>query len=356
MKQRIKYCDLLRFFAILSVIMIHTIAASRDSALRDDRPFYFFLTAIDSLTRAGVPIFFMISGMFLLSMKKEETYLEFFKKRVLKLFIPFFFVSIGYYVFYNYINGVKITVVEFLNLFATGMIKYHLWFMYDMILIYLLLPFFGKMVKALSEKELKTLILIIFIAGNCLDFINTITEIYFHFYTLKNFILPNFIIYMNYLFLGYYLHHYHKANSNDKVIYIAGIISLILMPIFDVSTTIISRYDLFLVARSMLPFIFSLALVIFVKNNYQKLHVPKIMEDFCSKYAGIVFYIYMFHVIVLDGVRKYLLLVFQPSSKITTLLFVAILFILTSIISFIVSYIYEVTISYVKKKMSIFIN
>lgn len=356
MKKRVVYCDVLRFFAILSVIMIHVMGFARDIFIHNDRLAYFAFTAIDSFTRAGVPIFFMISGIFMLSGKGEENYWTFFKKRVVSLFIPFFIISILYYLYYNHLNGMPIDILDFINLFSTAMVKYHLWFMYDILAIYLLIPFFRKMVKALSDKELLSMIIVIFIFGNCLNFINTLTESYFHFSFMKNFIMPNTIIYSNYLFLGYYLFHIHKKSKYDNGIYLLGIISLMLMPFIDSTIAIEYRDDFVLVARSMLPFIMSTALFIFVKYHYDKLHIPKFIENFCTKNVSIVFYVYMLHVFVLDIVRDHLLDYISPIGKFKTLIFSGILFILTSVITIVISYILNKLITFIKKKLSILLN
>lgn len=341
MKNRVKYCDVLRFFAILSVIMIHVVADFRDEALVVSKPFYIFLTTLDSFTRLGVPLFFMISGAFMLASKKEETYSEFFKKRVLKLMIPFFSVSVLYYLHDNILNGTDMSIPNFINAFSTNMIKYHLWFMYDMIGIYLLIPFLKKLVQALSEKELLTLIFVIFIGGNCISFINTFTFNLFDISFLTNFMFPNFVKYINYLFLGYYLYHYHKPNVYDKKIYIIASIALLLMPICDYITTNTLRHDQVLVAGSLLPFLVSLAFFIFVKNNYSSFHIPDRIENFCNCYAGLVFYIYMLHVLILEILKRNLLPVISIKTAFSKLIIIIILFLLTTVISFIVSYLIE---------------
>ena len=166
-KERVKYCDALRFWAIVSVILIHIFADFRDSYLVQDRLCYFIVTFFDSITRMGVPIFFMLTGIFMLGSNKEESYTQFLKKRVSKLFIPFFLISIVYYIYEGFKNNTSLSILSFLNVFTSNQIKYHFWFMYSIILIYLVLPFVKKLVQDLSKKELRTLIFVIF-SGNVL--------------------------------------------------------------------------------------------------------------------------------------------------------------------------------------------
>lgn len=350
MKKRVSYCDLLRFFAILSVIMIHVLADFRDEALLNSKPFYVFLTLLDSFTRMGVPIFFMISGIFLLKNQNKEDYKTFFVKRVLKLFIPFFIISIIYYMNDSIVNGSSISIIGFINAFSTNSIKYHLWFMYDIIGIYLLMPFLRKLVNALTKKELLNLIVVIFIMGNCISFVNNLTFNLFNVSLLSSFMFPNLIKYINYLFLGYYLYYYHQPSSLDKKIYIVGIGSILLMPFMDYIITDTLRNDLFLVSGSVLPFLSSLSLFIFVKDNYQKLRIPSWLEDFFGRNADIVFYIYMLHVLVLETIKRNLLRFITPVNALTKLGFISILFVLTVVITFIISYLINLVISFIRKK------
>ena len=93
---------------------------------------------------------------------------------------------------------------------------YHLWFLPTIILIYMFIPFLKKLVKALSKKELFTLILLIIIFGNLFKVLNELSNIFNH-GVLENFTIPDLIIYTNYLFIGYYLYKYN-VKINKKMI------------------------------------------------------------------------------------------------------------------------------------------
>lgn len=207
MKKRLKYCDLLRFIAIISIVLIHVVADSRDIYLTTDKFKYFIITCIDTFTRAGVPLFFMFTGIFMLSDKKKYTYKEFIKKRVLNLLIPFFIVSIIYYIYESYKNNMQFSILKFISLFTTNGIKYHLWYMYSIISIYLIIPFLKIFINKANKKELKNVIILCFVMGNILfTFMNIFTIINIDMFSSCYF--PSFIININYLFLGYYLYKY----------------------------------------------------------------------------------------------------------------------------------------------------
>lgn len=353
-KNRIEYCDLLRFIAIISVVLIHVLADFRDYYLIYNKSYYLILTFIDSITRAGVPIFFMLTGIFMLNSKKDENYKDFLKKRIPKLIIPFFIISIIYYIYETLKSNKTLSIINFINLFTSDNIKYHFWFMYSIILIYLLIPFLKKLIQSLKKEELRNLITIIFIS-NILTLVKAISQKY-DLNLLNGFIYPNIIIYTNYLFLGYYLFKYDFPQKYKKTLYIIAIISLIIMPIGDYFLTKDFRQDNLLVASSPFAFILATALFTFIKDNYNKLKLKSKQKKFLSYTSNIIFYIYMMHVIVMEIVKKLLFNFINPNRFIISNMFIIIEFILTFIISYIISIllnkIYNKTESIIKKKMS----
>ena len=344
-RKRIEYCDFLRLIAIVSVVLIHVFADFRDYYLINNKSYYFILTFLDSFTRAGVPIFFMLTGIFLLN-NKNESYTDFLKKKMPKLVVPFLFISIIYYIYEMLKLSKGISLIGFINSFTSNNIKYHFWFMYSIILIYLIIPFLKKMINSLNKKELRTLIVVIFIS-NILILVKSISNL-FDLNLFNGFIYPNLIIYTNYLFLGYYLYKYNISDKYKKIIYYLAIISLIIMPIGDYILTSNFREDTFLVASSPFTFIIASALFIFTKDNYHKLKLSNKTRNFLSYTSNIIFYIYMIHVIVMENIKNYLLRYIQPYRFLISCIFMLLEFVLT----FIISYSLAMLLSYLYKKIS----
>ena len=90
-KERVKYCDSLKAISIILVILIHILAIYRDMYINTNKVYYFILSFADSFTRIAVPMFFMITGIFMLSKPPEKSYKIYLKKRLLKLIIPLFY-------------------------------------------------------------------------------------------------------------------------------------------------------------------------------------------------------------------------------------------------------------------------
>lgn len=78
--------DLLRSIACIMVVMLH-VSAFYWTKLSPESPEWRALNFYDSLTRSSVPLFFMISGVFMLS--KEQTIKRLYRKNILHLIIVF---------------------------------------------------------------------------------------------------------------------------------------------------------------------------------------------------------------------------------------------------------------------------
>ena len=338
MKSRVKYCDALRLFAILSVIAIHIFASFRDKYLMLNQTYYFILTFFDSLTRTGVPLFFMITGVFMLSDRREITYKEFLKKRLPKLIIPFIIISVIYYINECFKIGDQVSLNMYLKLLTSGQIKYHFWFMYVIIIIYMFIPFIKKLVQNIDKKSLKNLIILIFIFGNVLGTINLYTVKY-NLISLNSFILPDLIKYTNYVFLGYYVFNYDINKKNRKIIYMLSIICILLIPVADIIFIDNIRNDVILNASSMFPFIPAIGIFVYFKNNYNKWKISDEIEKFISKSSPLIFYIYMVHVIVMEKFFEKIYKFYIPNRFIEDILLIIISFIIVFFISYIISYI-----------------
>jgi surface polysaccharide O-acyltransferase-like enzyme len=147
MKQYVKSIDSLRTFAILAVVLIHTTTRTLEAAKFNlsDFPVSIFLNQI---VRFAVPLFFMISGFVLeTNFDGKSGYLSFIKKRFSRIFIPFVFWSVVYYLFvYNQNHD------NFLRVILTGNASYQLYFIPTLCIFYLAFPFLHKIYTIVSNK------------------------------------------------------------------------------------------------------------------------------------------------------------------------------------------------------------
>lgn len=303
-KKRLKYCDALKAIAILLIVAIHVLAFFRDTYVSTNKLYYTLLTFVDSLTRVGVPIFFMVTGTLMLSKKKEEKYSIYLVKRLPKLVIPLLLISFVYYLYENNKNGTPGSILNFLQIVtSSGGIKYHFWFMYIIIMIYIFIPFIKVLVQNLKKNELKNLIITIFIFGNVLKTLNYYLGNY-NYSLFSGFCLSDLITYMNYVLLGYYLYTYEVSTALRKKFYIFGIIFILILPIADMLYIDDSRNDAMLTCVSLFPFIPSIAFYLLFKYNYNHQKIPTVINKIIDIISPITLYIYLLHVIIMETIMK----------------------------------------------------
>lgn len=222
---------------------------------------------------------------------------------------------------------------KFLVAFSNDDVKYHFWFMYVIITIYLLLPFLNKMVLNLSQRNLRTLILVL----ACGNLVNAIAYISQSLGTpiLTGWGFPDLICYINYLFLGYYIAHYGILEKWRKWLYLAGVGALILMPILNIVTVKTALADNLFMPDSIGPLIASAALFVAFQSIHWKWNAR--WKRFLSLTAPIVFYIYMMHVMVMDFVKHNMLKIWVPQHFVEVCGFIAIESLLTFGLSYVVA-------------------
>ena len=144
---RENWVDFLRVTATFLVVLAHIGAWGSGPGWADA----FFYT----LSRNGVPLFFMLSG-FLLLPKEEDTWI-FLKKRAWKILIPFFFWSVVYDVYSNQALAESgLTLESAFRMFVRmlrGPRAPHLWYLYALIGLYLFTPILRLFIAKARKSE-----------------------------------------------------------------------------------------------------------------------------------------------------------------------------------------------------------
>lgn len=220
-KKRIVYIDMLRWIAILSVIMLHCISQYFIDLNLFGTKTWWEINIISSCSRFGVPIFFMVSGYLLLSDTREKSISEFLKGRLLKILLPFFTWNIIYYIYFALERNEKLSFVSFIYKLVTMDISYHFWFVYTLLSMYLLIPILKKFCNQASNKGMIYLLVIVI-------FPTTIGTIFNKFSGIWLFRFEPIVLgYFGYLILGYILGRSELHLKARMIIYATGIISVV---------------------------------------------------------------------------------------------------------------------------------
>ena len=90
--ERLAFLDMMRAYAIVLVVMVHVAGPVLYEFNTAPRSHWGIANAFDSFARPCVPLFVIISGFLLLDPRKRDEPLgDFFKKRLLKVVVPYLF-------------------------------------------------------------------------------------------------------------------------------------------------------------------------------------------------------------------------------------------------------------------------
>lgn len=146
-KKHLIWPDLLKVLAIYAVIVIHS--AAPYLILYEERGLHDWWAGniYDSAARWCIPLFVMLSGLFLIEKYREETFWNFFARRFFRVLFPLIIWSFIYFLWRIYANKEELSLYSFIPMLFLEPIYYHLWYMYLVIELYLLAPIMGLYMK-----------------------------------------------------------------------------------------------------------------------------------------------------------------------------------------------------------------
>lgn len=333
---RIFYLEVLRVIACLSVIMIH---ASMGYAISNTGSFNFLVGNIfDGAARIGVPLFVMISGALML----DKNY-KFSNKKMIshikKMIIFLLFWSVVYYVRYSLIGALKrgeaIDIRSSIEIILEG--HFHLWFVYMIIGLYLIVPLLRAWVKDENKKIVEYYIILatvfVFLVPQLVELYGrTLGSPDFLKRIVENDLKLSYVGgYTMYFILGWYLHNYDIKNK--KMIYILGVVGLF---ISTFGTYIGSQKTgwIYLMYGDLYTNVLfqGVAVFVFIKEKYKNITSNNIIVSSISKCS---LGIYAMHILFITDIYKYFIDI-NASSAIKS---IPIVFVTTFILSYTISFI-----------------
>jgi surface polysaccharide O-acyltransferase-like enzyme len=151
-KETILWIDLIRVAAIFLVVMIHVSGQLTNVWGEIPEGQWLIADMYGGIARIAVPLFFMISGYLLLP--RSESLGVFYAKRMTRILIPLVAWSLIYLGWYCNGHSNTCTLGFAWELFLTQGTYYHLWFLYSLLSIYLILPVLRLMIKPDTDKRI----------------------------------------------------------------------------------------------------------------------------------------------------------------------------------------------------------
>lgn len=188
--------ELLRVLSCFLVICIHVSNYYSRGFGSISQSSYLFSLVVNGISRIAVPIFFMISGALLL---EEPIRLEKSVQRTMGLLIPL----VGWSILYSLWNLWYRNQDYALESLFEAPVKRHLWFLYALFGIYLILPFLQCMLQNMSKQLLQyfvVLLLLFLTVNSILAFLQMEVT-----YPIP---LVGSSCYLTYFIMGYVLNHF----------------------------------------------------------------------------------------------------------------------------------------------------
>ena len=207
--------SIMRVTATLAVIFLHTCNTISNNAhnynLSETQ--MLFLTSGTYLMNWAVPVFLMITGALFLSKKKVITYRECLLKYSKRILLALFVFGIPFSMLEIIMNTKRIDAVIFpeaiLNV-LTGNSWSHLWYLYALIGIYLVLPLIKAFVDKAERKDIEVILVVLFVFNFVLPVINKLFNIHIAFE------LPISSFPIFYVLLGTYMYRETPRMFRDK--------------------------------------------------------------------------------------------------------------------------------------------
>lgn len=306
MNQKVKrdyYLDILRIFAMFSVVMIH-ISCNIVAGFKPSSYQWHYANLFMTIARFAVPIFIMISGSLFLRNNKTNNLKYLYSKifRILLILIVWnFFYAILVLVIKNGAPFSMSVLRTSLSLVLKGNVHYHLWYLYTIVGLYIVTPIIKIFVNHAKKQDVQYFLVIWFLFTSILPFL-THFNIFRHFLFLTKFDVAMIGNYIGYYVLGYYLSCQKIETKERKWIYILGILGLMFtyLTVF-INYQRLGHYDDFL-HTYMMPGIvmFSTALFIFVKEFCSKHEFHSHTKKLITWFSSISFGVYLVHDVFLS--------------------------------------------------------
>lgn len=152
MNTRNIYYDFIRVIAMILVIGVHAVGSIEQCAVTDLAQME--VVILNRLNSFGVPLFFALSGVLLLDKRYDDVW-GFYKKRLLRIGVPYLIYAVIYVVYFTGVeqkNMAGVPLAYIIDVLTANVHRTH-WFVYSILGLYFVTPFLSKMFHAMSDKE-----------------------------------------------------------------------------------------------------------------------------------------------------------------------------------------------------------
>lgn len=227
-KDRLLWMDCLKVFATFLVVMQHSISYEWVSLIDKTNITWKIINFVFMLSKAGVPIFIMCSGIGML--KKERTITDICTKNIaniLKVYVCWMLVYGIYHVYLLFCAGTATVRVVF-NALIKDIIfgQYHTWYIATLVALYLITPFLFLIVK--SKTKTQYFLILSFIFTIIIPYVGKYESLS-RLYTVLTDMNMKFVVgYALYFVLGHYVSKIKLTGKRKIIVMLSLVISIVL--------------------------------------------------------------------------------------------------------------------------------
>lgn len=297
MKGRNYNLELIRTISFVLVIVIHVTNYYCRAYGDITNGEYIFAVILDGLARVSVPGFFMITGALLLGRQEPVRKAA---DRCIRFLVVLIFWSLVYYIFNVYFMH---TPCRFLDMLYFP-VEMHLWYLYAIIPIYAVMPFFQIMCKGMDQKMDCIFLALISIAVAGMYLMS-----FFKAEPYYDLPLIGDKSYAFYVFLGYFLYKYrNQIYGGTKML--AGI--FIGSNLINITATILmtrirgDHFERFFEYGCPLTILSGASFfLLMIRLKDGKIELKEKSRKQIDMWSSCSFGIYLVHILFLDSFKKY---------------------------------------------------
>ncbi|WP_208093586.1 acyltransferase [Serratia ureilytica] len=284
--------DILRILACFMVVGIHTTPIH----INNGQEYNSANLLMQAFYRAGLPIFFLLSGFFLINKKwNVKSYIY----SIIKITIPFIIISLAHYIYlYDISPNVLLDYIKTITTSITG-VSVHFWFVYVILALYIFSPIITVILSCINEKKSITALLITLIIY---AFISNYPALSFALKTPEYNFKPGPFVWVVYFIFGGLL-----ARCSSMInIYTPIVVSLVgLIATYKLSSIDFIDFRPYDINATMLAYS-SAILITFLKLGEKIQSISNNIKNAIISISDKTYIVYLVHIMVLDAITTHL--------------------------------------------------
>lgn len=292
-REATRYMDLLRCGALYLVVLLHCISGTLANPGLAGTAVWWICDILNSAARMGVPLFFMLSGALLLSDERTLDPLPFYRKRLRRILPLFLCWDLLYFLENAYLQGAPLSARQFLvELLTLRGSKYHLWFVYKIASIYLLLPFLKRIVDHCRRRDVWLLLGVLLLPSSVFPLLSLLPGVEID---LFGSLIDGRV---GFFLLGWLLAQEPLPKRARRLLYAGGVLAFLLNIFGNFWLSAPGQVNLWFNDGCALTHFLTSGAVFLLAKEYARLS-PR-LGAVCRKLSGLSYSIYLSHVLFLD--------------------------------------------------------